>query len=297
MSEKFKAKIILTIGISNSGKTTWAKQFIKENPMYVNLNRDDMRIALFCDGDERNYHTYAFSKSKEDCITDVIMAHAKYAISNGQGIIVSDTNLNPKTRNLWKRIAADNDMEYEEVVFDTPLHVCLSRNQKRVITLPKRVLVQQYVSYRKFKGMPEYKGTPGKPEAVVVDIDGTVALMEGRKPYDWSKVCTDKVNPLVSNMVSEWASEDYHIIFVSGRDGSCYDATKAWLDNAGFDYDALYMRQAGNNEPDAIIKERIFWDNVADDYDVVLCIDDRNQMVDQWRAMGLECWQVAEGDF
>jgi hypothetical protein len=30
---------------------------------------------------------------------------------------------------------------------------------------------------------------------------------------------------------------------------------------------------------------------------VRLVLDDRNSVVKMWRSLGLECWQVAEGDF
>ena len=39
-------KIIITRGIPGSGKTTWAKNFVKENPNYIRINRDDLRSML-----------------------------------------------------------------------------------------------------------------------------------------------------------------------------------------------------------------------------------------------------------
>ena len=39
-------KAILTIGVSASGKTTWAEQFVKENEWWVNINRDDIRFTI-----------------------------------------------------------------------------------------------------------------------------------------------------------------------------------------------------------------------------------------------------------
>ena len=42
---------ILTVGISGSGKTTWAEQYVaemqKKGEMWVNLNRDDIRETVF----------------------------------------------------------------------------------------------------------------------------------------------------------------------------------------------------------------------------------------------------------
>lgn len=37
------SKIILCRGIQGSGKTTWAKQYCKEHPNSIRVNRDDIR--------------------------------------------------------------------------------------------------------------------------------------------------------------------------------------------------------------------------------------------------------------
>lgn len=293
-----KLGVKLTIGISNCGKSTWAREFIRDNPMYTEINRDDMRIAFFCDGKRSEYVNYKFTKDKEQMITDVAETRARRAMRQGQGIIVSDTNLNGKTRAFWKSFAESHNVPYEEVVFDVPLHVCISRNRKRDITLPERVLFQQYGSFRKFSGLPTYVGTPGKDKAVILDMDGTLADMEGiRKPFDWDKVGLDKPRTHVVELARMLHAAGYKVIIMSGRDGKCLGATEEWLQEHDVPYDAIFMRDEGNSEPDAIIKERLFWTCVADNYDVKYVVDDRNQMVNQWRAMGLECWQVNYGDF
>jgi hypothetical protein len=57
------------------------------------------------------------------------------------------------------------------------------------------------------------------------------------------------------------------------------------------------MREEGNNEKDSIVKRRLFEDNIRGKYYIEYVLDDRNQVVDMWRNMGLTCLQVAEGDF
>ena len=57
------------------------------------------------------------------------------------------------------------------------------------------------------------------------------------------------------------------------------------------------MRDEGNNEKDAIIKRRMFEQNIrGKNTSVEYVLDDRNQ-VEMWRNMGLTCLQVADGDF
>lgn len=292
-----KLGVKLTIGISNCGKSTWAREFIRNNPVWTEINRDDMRIAFFCDGKRSEYVNYKFSKDKEKMITDIAETRAKRAMRNGQGIIISDTNLNGKTRAYWKNFAETHNVPYEEVVFDVPLHICMSRNRKRDITLPDRVLRQQYASYRAFKGIPSYCGTPGGVPAVIFDVDGTLASMDGRSPFDWDKVGEDKPNPHVVELAKLLHAAGYAIIVMSGRDGACRDATREWLEENGIPFEALFMRTAGDQRADAIIKEELFWSEVSENWDVKYVVDDRNKTVEQWRAMGIECWQVAHGDF
>lgn len=57
------------------------------------------------------------------------------------------------------------------------------------------------------------------------------------------------------------------------------------------------MRPEGNNEKDSIIKRRMFDEYIRGKYYVDFVLDDRNQVVEMWRNMGLTCLQVAEGDF
>ncbi len=45
-NKKKYVKIIITRGIPGSGKTTWAKNFVKNNPNYIRISRDDLRSIL-----------------------------------------------------------------------------------------------------------------------------------------------------------------------------------------------------------------------------------------------------------
>jgi len=48
--------------------------------------------------------------------------------------------------------------------------------------------------------------------------------------------------------------------------------------------------------PDEILKKQML-DTFVDKDDVLMCVDDRQKVVDMWRAEGLTCFQVAPGDF
>jgi hypothetical protein len=57
------------------------------------------------------------------------------------------------------------------------------------------------------------------------------------------------------------------------------------------------MREAGDHRPDWIVKKEIYNNLISKEFDVKLVFDDRQQVVDMWRSIGLTCFQVAEGNF
>ena len=288
-------KVILTVGISNSGKTTWAEQ---QADVLV-ICRDDIRAKHHTKSGDIN--DYKFSKAKEEAVTLTQFKQASWAILNGKDIIVADTNLNPKTRKKWHDWASDNGVVFEIKSFPCEPHVAKARNLKRHHTIPPSAIDRQYLQWREFDGTcsAPYRGTPGKPHAVIFDVDGTLADMTGiRNPFEWDKVRQDMPRENVINLARSLYKNGYKIIVMSGRDGCSRGDTLMWLeDHIDGKYHKLFMRTSGDSRPDAVIKEELFWKDVADNYDVQFVVDDRNQMVDRWRAMGLECWQVQAGDF
>ena len=60
---------------------------------------------------------------------------------------------------------------------------------------------------------------------------------------------------------------------------------------------ALHMRRAGDARKDSVVKRELFDAHVRDRYNVRRVYDDRNQVVDMWRSLGLACLAVAEGNF
>lgn len=135
----------------------------------------------------------------------------------------------------------------------------------------------------------------GLPRALICDIDGTLAHMGERSPYDWHRVSEDTVDQIVIDILRHF--DDRVIILVSGRDESCRDITQQWLSDNRVPFQHLYMRPANDNRKDTIIKQELYDNYIKDKFNVQFVLDDRNQVVDMWRQNGLKCLQVAEGDF
>lgn len=143
-----------------------------------------------------------------------------------------------------------------------------------------------------------YDNDPTLPGTVIVDIDGTLALMGDRSPFDWARVGEDAPNPAVVSVVRALLAAGQHVTVMSGRDGSAYDATAAWLTEHVAPGLPLHMRAAGDVRPDFIVKHELFREHIAGKYYIVAALDDRDQMIDLWRRqLRLPTFQVADGAF
>lgn len=141
-----------------------------------------------------------------------------------------------------------------------------------------------------------------KKPAIICDLDGTLCIFNGRGPFDEDKAGSDLPNMAVLNTITAMASHGYTIIFTSGRHESARDVTTNWLAQYGAPIGSpLYMRpnavRGTSEEKDSIVKERIYRERIEPFYDVLYVLDDRQQVVDMWRAIGLTCFQVAIGNF
>jgi hypothetical protein len=139
---------------------------------------------------------------------------------------------------------------------------------------------------------------------VLVDVDGTVALMgdaaTGRRRFDdWHRVGEDDPNQPVIDLVRELRGAGYGVVFISGRDEVCRDATMKWLIGNGVAEpdDELYLRRHLDDRSDFIVKLEIYEQLIQPHRQVAWVFEDRDQVVRMWRAIGLTVLQVAPGDF
>lgn len=290
-------KMMLTVGASCSGKTTWAEQYCKDNPETVNINRDDIRFNAVTGG-VRDWRLYKFSRSNETAVTGIARGMALDALAERKEIIISDTNLNEAYREEWKELADAAGYEYEEVPFYVPWRELVVRHQFRSNSISKSILWQQYLNMNNYMGRRVHQPTEDLPKAFLVDIDGTIADMKGvRGPFEWDKVGMDKPRSLVISIVHSWMNMGLNPIFLSGRDDICSEATYDWimcnvfgneqLDCQDFGF-PLIMRKHGDQRPDTEVKEDMFFDYIAKNWNVVAAIDDRPCMVQRWHELGIK---------
>jgi hypothetical protein len=131
--------------------------------------------------------------------------------------------------------------------------------------------------------------------AVLCDIDGTLAIHQARGPFEYERCGEDAPNPPVVAYLRMLPAE--LIILLSGRPESARADTQEWLARHRIPYDELHMRADGDYRNDVIVKSELFDQHIRNRYNVLLALDDRNRCVRLWRDLGLNCWQVNDGDF
>lgn len=297
-------KIYITKGLPASGKSTYAKALVSGSEGAVKrVNKDDLR-AMVDNG--------KWSKENEKLIIAARDALIETYVNNSCDVIVDDTNLNPEMeKGLRRKFGQANEIVVLDEFLQVDVDECVRRDRLRNASVGEKVIRDMWknwenkwitidcsVSYEKPLAADFFIPAVGTPDSVIVDIDGTLAHHVGRSPYDFSKVHTDRVDPVVRDLVNHYARHGFTILVVSGRDDKCYDDTFKWLQNNHITFDHLIMRKTGDRRKDSIVKKEIFDNQIREKYNVHFVLDDRDQVVDMWRnVLGLKCLQVAEGAF
>lgn len=296
--------LTITRGLPASGKTTWAKKHAIDTGA-ARVNRDDLRRMMFG-------KAQGLSWEQEKSVTVASRTSARAILAEGRDVVADDMNLRPRYVREWANLA--REVGAELVVHEMPIDVETCRLRDR-LRRPRDVgddvirgLAEKYVRGGTYLPVPgtedaparaPYVPRPGTPYAVMVDIDGTLANHGDRSPYDWSRVSEDTPVEAVRDVVAAARQAGYRIIYCSGRSDECRAATEAWLDlhAARRPDEPVLMRAAGDMRRDSIVKLELFDRHVRDGYDVRFVLDDRQQVVDAWRSIGLTVFQVAPGDF
>lgn len=289
-----KAKLILTKGLPGSGKTTWAKELLAKEPgKWKRINKDSLRAML---------DNSAWGKENEQFVLSTRDQLILNALTQGYNVVIDDTNLHAKHFNHIKELLSEtpfNDVEIEIKDFtDVPLEVCLERDYKRdgKERVGKKVIMRMYNQFLK-PPIPKIEFDLKLPRAVLCDIDGTLALFPGKNPYE-RDFENDLLNSPIVGIISVMEDVGCQIILVSGRNSKFKEVTEQWLKKYSIIYHKLLMpRPTDDNRKDVIIKQEIYDEHIKGKYNVEFVLDDRDQVVNLWRSLGLTCLQVADGDF
>jgi hypothetical protein len=284
----------------------------------VRVNRDDIRTMLH---NGRYVARTTERVGTEHAVTFVRDAMINTVLSRGRSVVCDDTNLPQRVVRGLQQLALLNKAEFEVWdMTDIDLGTCITRDADRGArggrSVGANVITDMHTRFIRGRShplpLPDLRSSdlPGvnftpyvAPDSGVptylVDLDGTVAIMNGRSPYDETRVGEDLPNLDVIRVIRALDGAGYRVIYMSGRTDSCFVDTVEWIEEHVGVYGALYMRRTGDTRRDSVVKAELFDEYIrhSAEVKVVGIFDDRKQVVEMWRALGLTVFQVAEGDF
>ena len=313
------SKLIILQGPPASGKTTWCNEYLsklsdEERKSVVIVSRDTIRQST---------GTY-WVPEREDYITTLENTMIQEALKRGFTVISDATNLNPRTIDRLKALAAEFDAEIEFKEFYIPFKVALERDRIRGemasskdnvreaaghLSVGRKVLEGYYMRYYKERYIKELYVDSREvdsmqkdlPNAIICDLDGTVAIhRSGRSPFDYERVGEDEaLRPMVLTLQALHDGGVY-IIFLSGREdtGNCRVKTNLWIiNNVMEDREfELILRPKGDRRKGFIFKQEVYESQIKNSYNVINVFEDDPKCVRMWRGLHLQCSQAYDFD-
>jgi predicted kinase len=124
-----KGAVVLAIGLPGSGKSSWFKRH-----NIIPLSSDLVRSLLFDDATEQRFQDLVFSSLRS-------LLRARLIAGRPMNYIDA-TNLSPKERHSWIKMAQDFGYEAHAVFFDVAPEICMDRNRKRLRNVPDDVMLR-----------------------------------------------------------------------------------------------------------------------------------------------------------
>lgn len=295
------AKLIMTMGLPGSGKTTWALDKIATSPfpdVWERVNKDDIRAEFERAG-------WKWSREAEGDVIKVRDARISQALKNGLNVISDDTNFAWKHKKRLQELAEMWGAEFERKSFEgIPLEECIRRDGLRPRPVGEGVIRKMWSQYlapaQEVMVAAKVEWVQGLRPAIICDLDGTLADFKTqglRGPYDATKCDQDLCVKPIRTLIGAMRAIRREIIYLSGREDKFREPTRAFLSAHHCPDGDLFMRKTGDSRKDSIVKLELFDWHVRGKWNVEFVLDDRDQVVKMWREIGLTCLQVAEGAF
>lgn len=302
------SKLLILVGAPGSGKSTFARYFLRTEDNWVRVNRDDFRLMQF--GDSLMIPFY------EERISKMVDASVLALLKSDTNVLIDATNTSLRTiQDMVNAYTEYADISFK--VFDVPVEELVKRCDKRFAEtgkfIPKGVIEKNVSNLNhtlekfNFVPIPQRVKAPeavytaqdeSLPKAVICDLDGTLSLLNGRDPYNAATCDNDLLNAPVASVLQMAKAQGYKVILLSGREDKYREPTLRFLAKHQIDYDLLLMRTTNDFRKDNIIKRELFEQEIQGKYFINFLLDDRNQVVDMWRKdLHLPCFQVNYGDF
>lgn len=312
-----RPELVITRGISNSGKSTWAKKWIAESPnTRRRSNRDNIR--------ESGFTVPSYVMKEEELVTYFQLGAVRSLLEDGYSVVVDDMFLVARFVRPFYELAQEFDVDFRVESFPITLPEALKRAKNRAdkggLEVPEDAIRKMFKRTKNGTpyDLPDFSASTDRyasrklafqktlenvyipdeelPPAIIVDIDGTLTMgiHPDRSPFEWMKVDLDLPRPAVINVINLLHASGVKVFVTSGRDEVCRDITDKWLKLHNIPFDGLFMRKQNDQAPDDIVKAEIFEQEFRGKFNIVSVFDDRGRVCRLWYALGLDLFRIGD---
>ena len=301
-------QLILMQGIQASGKSTWSRNWVLEDPEHrLRFSNDDIR----------NMYGKYWILSREHMVKNALRNFVGHAIISGYDIVIDNMNLNPKELDFYKNIIEEYslDTKYKYILslhqcFNVSLETCIARDASRKNPIGEKVIRDTFKKYRQYIAteLDKQEISKWKPlnnnlsKAIIVDLDATLAFNTQGRPF-WGSgcaegICKDSLDFRMQELIHSICNNgECAFIALTGREDlpEIRKATLDWLDTNWLYPTELIMRPKGDFSKGDECKLNLYNKFITDKYNIIAVIEDSQKCVDMWRSLGLLCLQPNSG--
>lgn len=292
------SKLIIMRGLPGSGKSTWAKAWVNEDPINrIRLNWDDMRNMMGPYWIPERENTGVLKELREKFL--------KHMMERNWDIVCDNMNLNPKEIEFYENIVKEFNedghpytIEFKD--FFIPVEECIRRDAMRANPIGEKTIKSLFHKYmplivgsehrKKIESQPTYRAD--KPDCIIVDMDGTLAFnLSGRSFFDDIDMIKYDTPLLatVSILRAMKMTGTCNIFIVTGRSEKSREATEVWLAENNIPFDKVFMREEGDFSHSNDFKQKVYEDNIKNNYNVLFVLDDDTKCMKMYQDQGLIC--------